>query len=165
VKTRANIDKLIRESTTDPVIRRLVESITFPEYVFPVQIVSPRWYIQTDEKNLGASLSSKNIARTFRNLLSSDGFELVENEDAADYILLCTSDTQSGDAVNGKYMSKLDARIRLTNQQGQVIYTNPVSDISGLGTSFGAAGEDAYQSLESKIKISIYPGMYRTLFK
>ncbi len=165
VKARANIDKLIRESTNDPVIRRLVESITFPEYVFPVEIVSPKWYVETVEKNLGTSLSSKIMERTFRTLLASDGFELVKSKDAADYILLCESDTQNGNEVNGKYIARLDAQIRLMNQQSQVVYTKPVSDISGLGSSFQAAGEDAFQSLESKIRISIYPAMYKSLFK
>jgi len=165
IRASVNIDKLIKESTNDQMVRRLMESLEFPVYEYPIEIISPKFYIETDEKNMGKAISNGKVEREFRSLIERDGFELANGEELADYILISEVSTQADSEVKGKFSAKLTATFSLKNQKGQTVYSENLSGISGLGSSFESAGEDAYKSLQSKIRINIYPAMYKAVFK
>ncbi len=165
IRAWVNIDKLIKESTNDQMVRRLMESLEFPVFEYPVEIVSPKFYIEANEKNMGAALSSSKVKREFRSLIERDGFEMANDEKLADYILTSEVSTEKDNEVKGKFSAKLTASFMLKNGKGQTVYSENITNISGLGNSFESAGEDAYKSLEGKIRINIYPAMYNAVFK
>jgi len=154
-----NIDRLIKESSTDQMIRKLLESIKLPVYVFPIEIISPKFYLVANEKNLGNDLAGSTLIRAFRGFFEKDGFEIVDNEINADYILRAEASTEKENEVNGKFSASLNAAFTLENRQGNIVYSEKLTGISGLGNNYQNAGEDAYRSLESKIRINIYPAM------
>jgi hypothetical protein len=165
IRSSANINELIKENTNDQMVRRLLESIKFPVYVFPIRIVSPKFYLVSEEKNLGHNISGSRVNREFRSLLQRAGFEVVDDEKQADFILFSNVNTQQGTEVNGKFSTRLNAAFTLKNSDGQVVHSRVLDDVNGLGAGFESAGEDAYRSLEGKIRINVYPKMYDAVFK
>ncbi len=165
VSIYANINNLIRESTNDQIVIRLLESIEFPVYVITIEIITPKFYIDATESIFGDNQKNGRVISGLRSLLERDGFEIVNDSRHADYILQLDVSTQKGNMVNNKYTSILSASLKLKNTEGQIIYSKDVQNLMGLGSTFNAAGDDAYQSLVGKIKINIYPAMYSEVFQ
>ncbi len=159
-----SINKIVKQNTSDPLVRRLLQSIKISEYVLPVEIISPKFLILTSEKNLGKKTTESKVMHDFLNQLENDGFEIVNNEESADFILISEVDTKKGDKVNGKYSAELSATFSLKNADEQVFYSEKLSGIMGIGSNYESAGDNAYRSLAGKIKINIYPAMYRKVF-
>jgi hypothetical protein len=145
-------------------IRRLLQSITLPEYILPVEVNAPLFFVSTTEKNLGNPLTQNIIKQELETLLRADGFVVATDASAADMLLTVTADTREGSAVNGKYNSLLSATYTLADNRNAVLYTNSVEDVTGLSSSYALAGEDAYRSLIGKMRINIYPAMFREVF-
>ena len=164
ISAEINYTRLVKESTDDPMVRRMLEGVQIPEYVLPVEIVSPSFYVETTELNMGSELSSSIVGREFTNMLKRDGFGIVGNESSADYIITAEAGTTQGSEAKGKFTAGLSAAFRLKNSRGQVLWSENLSDITGLGSSYEQAGSDAYKSLQSRIRINIYPRMYKAVF-
>lgn len=164
ISANISIEKMVRESTDDHVIRRMLEGLNIPEYVLPIKIISPKFYLEASEQNLGTDLNSSVVKRELRNLLERDGLTVTNNTDDADFIIRSETYTQQGTEAKGKYTATLSGSFRLENMQGQVKWLEEAGNITGLGNSFQAAGDDAYKSLQSKIRINIYPSMYKAVF-
>ena len=165
ISAEADVSRLVKENTDDPMIRRMLEGIRIPEYVLPVEVVSPSFYIETTEKNTGSELNSSIVGREFTNMLSRDGFEVVSNRATADFIITAVAETTQGNEARGKFTAVLSATFKLKNSSGEVRWSEEVTDITGLGNSYEQAGSDAYKSLQSRIRINIYPSMYKSVFK
>jgi hypothetical protein len=164
ISSTLNITKILRDNTQEVLIRRLLQSITLPEYILPVEVLSPLFFVSTSEKNLEEALSQNLIKNELETLLRADGFEIATVANIADLLLTITTDTRQGSAMSGKYNSRLSATFALTDKRGKVIYNTTTDDVAGLGSSYAVAGEDAYRSLIGKIRINIYPAMFQEVF-
>lgn len=164
ISASINIDKLVKESTDDHMIRRMLEGLNISEYVLPIEIISPKFYLDISEENLGNELKSSIVEREFRNLLERDGLILTNSAEQANFIIRSQTTTQQGTESRGKFTAILNGSLKLENANGQVHWSEEAGNITGLGNSFQAAGDDAYKSLQSKIRINIYPSMYKAVF-
>jgi hypothetical protein len=164
ISAALDLNKFVRDNSNDPVVRRLLQGIRITDYVLPLVMISPDFYLQSNELNLGAPLNVQRIKKQISGLLQNDGFGQAPNKAGADYILEITTETQQGNESGGKYSATLNATFTLKNKNNQVVYTEKLSGISGLGSSFDNAGEDAYRALEGRIRMNVYPAMYRKVF-
>jgi hypothetical protein len=164
ISSMVNVSKIVRDNTTEPVVRRLLQSIKIPEYVLPVEIISPKFAVITTEENLGGEMPGKPVENMFITLLKNDRISVIPNAENADYTIHARVNTKQDNEVRSKFSTVLSATFELKNRAGQTLYSEKLNGITGLGTTFGNAGEDAYKSLAGKIKINIYPGMYKTIF-
>jgi len=164
ISSTLDITKILKDNTQEVLIRRLLQSTTLPEYILPVEILSPVFFVSTTEKNLGNLLTQNIIKQELETLLRADGFVVATDASAANMLLTITADTREGPSVNGKYNCLLSATYTLTDKRGTVLYTATADDVTGLGSSYALAGEDAYRSLIGKMRINIYPAMFREVF-
>lgn len=164
ISSTLDITKILKDNTQEVLIRRLLQSITLPEYILPVEINAPLFFVNTTEKNLGNPLTQNMIKQELETLLRADGFVVATDASAADMLLTVTADTREGPTANGKYNSLLSATYTLADKNGAVIYNTSADDVTGLSSSYALAGEDAYRSLLGKIRINIYPAMFREVF-
>lgn len=164
ISSTLDITKILKDNTQEVLIRRLLQSITLPEYILPVEIQSPVFFVNTTEKNLGNSLSQNIIKQELETLLRADGFTIAPAPAAADLLLTVAADTREGSAANGKFNAPLSATFDLTDKRGILVYNATSDDVTGLGSSYVLAGEDAYRSLVGKIRINYYPAMFQTIF-
>ncbi len=164
ISVALDLGKFIRDNSSDPVVRRLLQNIRISEYVLSLEMVSPTFFIQSDEQNLGRPLQHQRIRKQMLELLNKDGFSESSNSENADYLLLITAETQQGNRSEEKFSSTLGATFTLKNNAGQIVYTENLNGIAGLGNNFDDAGEDAYRALEGRIRMNLYPAMYRKVF-
>ncbi len=164
ISSTLDITKILKDNTQEVLIRKLLQSITLPEFVLPVEMLSPVFFVNTTENNLGNQLAQTIIKQEMETLLRADGFEVATHPSAAGMLLTIVADTRQGSAVNGKYNSVLSASFTLTDQRNTTLYTTTADDVAGLGSSYALAGEDAYRSLIGKIRINVYPTMFQTVF-
>jgi hypothetical protein len=165
MESSIDLDKLIRESTSDPVIRKLLQNISAPDYVLPINVVAPSFFIEVNESNLGNPLEKSILFPEIVGLLTKDGFTLVDRAEFADLILRVTAITKTNSERNGMYSVTMSANILVTDNFGQQQYKKTIDDLSGLSDSFEAAGFDAYEALINRYQIVVYPEMYGKLFK
>jgi len=165
LESSIDLDKLIRESTSDPVVRKLLQNITTPDYVMPINVVTPSFFIEISESNLGNPLEKSILFPEIVDLLLRDGFTLVDRAELADLVLKVTAITKTNTQRNGMYSTTMTAKVVVTDTFGQQLYEKTIDDLSGLSDSFEAAGLDAYEALGNRYQIIIYPEMYKKLFK
>jgi hypothetical protein len=165
IESMIDLDKLVRKSTSDPVIRKLLQNISVPGYVLPVLIEAPVFFVKTQETNLGEQLNKPMIYPEIIQILKRDGIIVTDDREKADFEILVEAETSNGSQRSKMYFAGLDAQITLTNGPGQQLYNKSVDGISGMGDNFEEAGLDAYDALISKFKINIYPEIYERLFK
>jgi len=165
IESFVDMDGLTRESTGDPVIRKLLQSMSTPDFVLPVHIVSPSFFIELRESNLGKPLEKSLLSQDIVVLLLKDGFPIDSRPDIADLILTITAITKTNSQRNGMFSTTMKVNILITDNFGQVVYEETIDDLSGLSDSFEAAGLDAYEALSNRYKINIYPDIYNKLFK
>ena len=165
IESVIDLDKLVRESTGDPVIRKLLQNISVPGYVLPVRIDAPVFFVDTHETNLGEQLNKPMIYPEIIQMLKRDGIIMTDDREEADFEIFLEAETLSGSQRSDMYFAILNTQITLINGSGQQLYNKSVDGISGMGGNFEDAGLDAYDALISKFKINIYPEMYKKLFK
>lgn len=165
IESIVDLEKLIRESASDPVIRKLLQNISVSGFVLPVSIEAPVFYIETRETNLGKKLTKPKLYPEIVNLMKADGIEISDDPETANFRLTINAETQKGRKRDKMSFANLDAQITVLNRAGQQLYSKNIDDISGMGNNFEDAGVDAYDALISKYKINIYPEIYRRLFK
>lgn len=165
ISAKIDIDRLIRDATSDPVIRKLLEGISMPEFVLPVYVVTPSFFIALEESNLGQPLEKSILFNPILDLLKKDGFPIVNRPEIADLILSVRAITKTNSERNGMYSTTMSASVVVTDNFGQEVFSEAIDDLSGLADSFEAAGLDAYDALTGKFKINVYPEMYKKLFK
>lgn len=165
IQSTVDLEKLIRESTSGPVIRKLLQNISVPGFVLPVSIQAPVFYVETQETNLGKKFTKQKLYPVIVNLLKADGIEITDNPETADFRLTVNAETQKGRKRDKMSFANLNSQIMVVNSAGQQLYNKNIDDISGMGENFEDAGVDAYDALISKFRINIYPEIYGRLFK
>lgn len=159
-----NLDRLVRDNTSDLMVRKLFDGVKVNSYVLPIDLIPPVFYITLIEKNLNNGISNTGLEEEIVRLLKQDGFEVAQSSGAADYTLEVEANTTAGSERNGRYSSSLRANFLIKDRTGKTLFNKTIDDVSGLGSSYANAGEDAYRSLLGKFRINFYPEIVRTLF-
>ncbi len=164
ISSEINLGKIIKESTSDHFIRNLLSKINAPEFVLPVEIIPVVFYLESDEKNIGAELTKKIILPEFIKLLTDDGIKITKNIDEADFILKITSGSEKGKQNNKRFSANLSAGFKVTSRTGELVFSSNTDKVTGIGQNFKEAGLNAYSAALGKIRINIYPRMYDKIF-
>ncbi len=158
-----NLDKLVRDNTSDMTVRKLFEGMKVSSFVLPVELIPPIFSIFLNEKNLGKSIVNSGLGEEIGRLLRQDGFEVTSGSNS-DYSIVIESDTRESSERNGRFSVTFSATVMVKDRDNKTLYNKSINDITGLSTSFSAAGEDAYRSFTGKFRINIYPEILQTLF-
>lgn len=157
-----DVQRLVGETTRDPVIRRLLGSVKAPEFILPVTITPPIFCLEISG-NPDTSPYHEMIIREITSKLSGDGYPVTREREKRDYTLtILLSPGQNQDRRN-KTTVALMAEISLTNTTGTALYRKQAGPFNGLGDSGGEALQDACTALTGHLKIIILPSVYRIL--
>jgi hypothetical protein len=156
ISSVVNFDKMVRETTPDAVVRKLLSNIKAVEFVMPVNVIPSVFYVD---------VSNSRMLQEIKALLTGDGFSIASIRADGGFILSIDANTTKGSERNGKFSVVLIADFMVKDKTGQMIFNQHITDITGLGPSYEDAGTDAYAALISKIRISVMPDMYKLIFK
>lgn len=96
-------------------------------------------------------------------LFSSDYFTLASKKTKQDFMITIENKKIESLQVNGKISTKLESRIKITNNSNHIVYQDTLHNIIGIGSSAELAEQDALQSLMDKIKIVNYSAMVQAM--
>ncbi len=164
ISALVNFEKIVKDNSSDTFVRKLLANFKAPEYILPVIITPTIFYVEADEKNLNLLLVTPQTVSGLVSKLTSDGFSVETLAAKADYTISVTANTAQGSQRESKFSSVLSATFSVKNSNGQAVFSQNIADISGIGSTFDEAGLDAYKALNSKLRISVIPAMYKQLF-
>jgi hypothetical protein len=159
-----NLDRLVRDNTTDMVVQKLFDGVKVNTFKLPVELIKPVFFISVNAENLREQYTRNNIEEEITRLLRQDGYQITDNAAKTDYQLIVDAYTTEGNERNNRFSVLLSTQFLVKDGKGRTIYSSRDEGISGLGGSYFKAGEDAYNSLTGKIRITVYPEIMRQLF-
>lgn len=164
ISSTVNLDKIVREATSDPFIRKLLAGIKLTEFVLPVNLTPSVFSVTVIENPAIAHENHLRLDQELTSVLSKDGYTVVKIPEQAGFRLSVSCSTQKTSERNGKTAVSLTAEVIVKDKSGNKLFQQTVGDLSGLGNSMDEAITDAFNGLYSKLKISVFPAIYRQIF-
>jgi hypothetical protein len=163
ITTMADFGKMFRETTSDPIVRKILSSIKIKEFVLPVEVMTVSFSVTASEKSPGMEIYTGKVVREIGSVLNRDGF-IVQQEPTVDGMAIVVETTLAPVADRGgKYTATLTANYVVLDLAGNKLFEQKINDITGIGISPNESVADAFTALIGKIKISVIPSMYRQL--
>ncbi len=128
--------------------------------VLPVSIdlitENPTIFIQSKELSFDRQMDIKTLEPIVKETLAAKGYNFVDNEKDADYLIAINANTTTGSQYQGIYFAFLDVNISVIETSiGEEIYKTHFDQIKGGGSNYKKAGKKAYIISAQKIKESI----------
>lgn len=162
-----DMDRIVRQNSSDEVVQKFFEVVRLSAFTLPIEVVSPVFYISASSAVTSATGSRPGDAgfdAEIRRLLRQEGFFITNDQALADYSLVIQSNITAPVQHGSRFSSSVIASIDLLDSHGNSIRTMRVDDISGIGMGSAQAIEDAFNSLKSKFRITVYPELIKPLF-
>lgn len=163
---------------TDKPVYGMTVSISLDEYLFidsnslyytiasmqnpvdglEVNITTEKPTITVVSKELiqGKSMDIKTLEPAVKEILADNGYNFVDEESKADYILNIEANTTTGSTYEGIYFAFLDVNLSVTNNiLDEEIYKIHLDQIKGGGSNYAKASKKAYTIAATKLKESI----------
>lgn len=164
ISSAPDIKWLVENNSEDMLIHKLIDGIKVNTFILPVEFIPAVFHISLTEKNLGKAVSNTGLGDEIQKLFLQEGFKLTTAIDDADYLLEADIDTFTGNERNNRFSTNLKATFIIKNKHHTIVYSRSVENLPGLGDSYASAGLNAYRSLLSTYRITVYPDILRTLF-
>ena len=152
----ADLETIIAEATSDPVIRRLIGRFPVPESTVRINILKPVIMLDSKEQIMGQVISAGTLGDSFRRNAIEAGYELNNNPLDADYMVRIEADAvPAGEA--GVYKSiVLLGNIMVQLPDGNLIYHRELEGFRGSHFDFARAGEEAYRQAVRRMNSSFF---------
>lgn len=163
VTTTVDFGKMVRETTSDPIVRKLLSNVKMREFILPVEVMTVSFRITAAEKTPGQEIHSEKVVREIGSVLNRDGF--IVNQEVTGEGMTIVVETALAPVTDrgGKYTATLTANYTVQDPAGNKLFDQKITDITGIGASPNESVADAFNALGGKIKISVIPAMYRQL--
>jgi hypothetical protein len=163
ITTMVDFGKMVRETTSDPIVRKLLSVVKMREFVLPVEVMTVSFTVTASEKTPGQEVHTGKVVREISSVLNRDGF-ILQQEPSGDGLAIVVESTLAPVADrSGKYTATLMANYTVLDPAGNKLFDQKITDITGIGMSPAESVADAFNALSGKIKISVIPSMYRQL--
>jgi len=118
--------------------------------VMPVSIdfvtEKPTVFIQSKELIQGKPMDIKTLEPSVKEILVEKGYNFVDNEKDADFIITINANTTTGSEYERIYFAFLDINFSvIETSNGEEIYKTHLDQIKGGGSNYKKAGKKAYQ--------------------
>lgn len=166
VSCRVNFQNIVRNNTSELTVQRLLGAYSTSEFIMPVEIVSPVFTVEIESQSLGSGNYTAKVRDEFTRLLNTSGIETrryirgLQTDYRMNVLLEKTGVSQSG----SRFTVDIKKDIVVTDSDGKTVYRHVGSQTTGLGASENAALEDALNSMEAQIRITLFPEMMNEIF-
>lgn len=141
-----NLEKMIGPFSNDRLMKGVTDKLVQKVVYVPIEIVMPKFFVESYETNLGEELGSAHLRNSLKNELTDKGMSLAGNVNSADYLIQIKSSTNQGGTSQGFHVSYLEFELEIIHRvTGDVVYQTSKNQIKGLQLNFEAAGMEAYK--------------------
>ncbi len=165
LSSQLDMRTLISTATDDPVVQKLLEAITVPEFVLSVEVVPLQVFVSARLENMDRPFPASALIAGLQRLLRADGVQVATDSTEADFRIAVNAISSRGTRRNDRCSAMVQASVEVLDKSGKTHYSGTVEKVNGLGADFDTAGRDAFNALNSRIAIGIYPDIRRVLFK
>jgi hypothetical protein len=156
---RADMETILAEATTDPVIRRLVGRFPVPETVTRIFIQKPVIRLDAREEIMGKAIQRGSLEEGFRKNALDGGYKLTMSQDDADYTVRIRANAMpSGETGNMRNMV-LQGSITIETANGRLIYQRNLDGFRGSHLNADRAAEEAYRQAVNRLNSSFFREM------
>lgn len=153
---RADIETILAEATTDPVVRRLVGRFPVPETITRIVIQKPVIRLDAREEILGKPVSGGPLEESMRRNALEGGYELTTRQDDADFtVRIRVNAIPAGETGTYKNMV-LSGSITVETFTGNMIYRRELEGFRGSHFNADRAGEEAYRQAARRLNSSYF---------
>jgi ABC-type uncharacterized transport system auxiliary subunit len=143
----------------------LVKGMKSNSLNIPIDFVTPSFYVESQETNLGESLSTSNLSSATQSALVKRGMRVASTKQEADYVVSIQANTTAGAQSQGFYVAYLNMTMSVTNSRTtEVAYKEDINALKGLQLEQNSAGLDAFKKAKEKIEEQIIDKMLSSLF-
>ncbi|MFN2396691.1 MAG: LPP20 family lipoprotein [Bacteroidales bacterium] len=167
VVSAIDLDKIVRQNSSDIVVQKFFEVVRLSTFTLPIEVVPPVFYISagnTLAPARGSFAADAAFDAEIRRLLRQEGFVITDEQAHADYSMIIQTNVSAPVQHGNRYSSSVIASIDLLDSQGNSIRSMQIDDVAGIGIGSAQAVEDAFNSLKSKFRITVYPELIKPLF-
>ena len=113
----------------------------------------PTIFIISDEQIQNSIMEIKTLEPVIKENLAEKGYNFVDNEKEADFIIIIRANTTTANQYQGLYFSYLDANFSIIdNSKSEEIYKVHLDQIKGGGGNYNKAAKKAYRIGAEKLK-------------
>ena len=153
---RTDMETILAEATTDPVIRRLVGRFPVPEAVTRIGIQKPVIRLDAREEISGKIISGGPLEDSFRRAAIEGGYDLTGTAEGADFMVRIRADAvPAGETGTYKNMV-LHGSITVETIDGNMIYQRKLEGFRGSHFSTDRAGGEAYSQAARRLNSSYF---------
>ena len=121
-----------------------------------IATAKPTVFIRSKELIEGKAMDIKTLEPSIKELLAEKGYNFVEAEKDADFIVNINANTTTGSEYQGIHFAFLDINLSIfETSSGEEIYKTHIDQIKGGGSDSKKAGKKAYTLGAEKLKESI----------
>lgn len=121
--------------------------------VLDLKTEKPTVFVKSEELNQSRPMQIKTLEPTVKQTLAENGYNFVDNQNDADFIVKINANTTTGSNYQGICFAFLDANISIIESStGEEIYKTHLDQIKGGGSDFKKAGKKAYITAAKQIK-------------
>lgn len=165
ISSQIHWEKIVRENTTDPTIRRLLEGFKMNIFQLYLELIPPICKITLYENLPQFSSPGVNLRGEIEKIIQADGIRTISSEKGFDFE--CRFDIRSTalQEKNNRFSSLLSVQITIQETGGKTLYKNTLNDLQGIGSTQQSATEDALKAFISRFRITIYPELRTEILK
>ena len=158
-----NLNDILTEAGTDPLIRRLVTRFNLPKGTIRINVDKPVIYILSNETNLGDPLSPGPLEQSVKKKAVEMGYLVKSAPEEADYVIRIIAATSSRGQAGQFKVASLEGTLRLETSKGDQLYHKPLEGFQGRHFELKQAGEEAFKEAKRKVEISYFREMHEAI--
>lgn len=155
-RVSADMEAILSEATSDPVIRRLIRRFSLPGAEIRINILSPVIALKAREENLGEELSAGTLGESFRKKAVEAGYVIVDSTSKADYMVRINASTSSEGEKGIYHNAVLTGNVTVELPNGTSIYHRDMEGYRGSHFDARRAGEEAFRQAIRRMESSFF---------
>lgn len=140
-----------------------ISKVETPQAKPTIKAENAKFYIETDEKNLGKQLNPRVLKMKMEQLMADNGLSVVYRIENANYIIRVFTNTAKQKKENNMCYSILTGEIKIYDTLDRLVLVHKIKDISGKNLNYTKAGFDAYNNLAEYMNTVFIPSLKNAL--
>lgn len=156
IRIEIDFESIIKEASRDVAVSFALSRTKTPYIETRLTIMYPKFYVTSDETNLGKSMAAKPLAEKFKQELLKIGFPITDKPEDADYKISITAHTSVAGQSQQYVQVSLNLNIAVTNRDSEIVFSYSNDKLTGSHFEATKAGEKAFTEASKRIDSSIF---------
>jgi len=148
-----DLEPLLSSDLDRTIQKGLVKGMRTEGRQIPIELVTPSFFITSEEKVFGKNASGTLLLSAMNAELLRNGMRISPSEKETNFRVSIQSNTTEGGTSQGFYVAFLEMTVAVRNvSTGDIVYQESLNSIKGLQLNKDAAGIEAYKKGKEKIE-------------